>query len=199
MYTFICDYCNKICERESRQHPKYKKNKKQYCNPICQAKAREKKVTKPCAFCGKSVTRTLAQISASGNMFCNASCNASFNNALKRKTRRSKCEILLFNLIKEKFPNLEILPNDKTMLDGLEMDIAIPKLKLGIEWNGVVHFKPIYGEQKLNNIQSNDAKKQITANSKGINLIVVPDLVSSEKYVKEAFQEIRKIIEKLLS
>ena len=96
------------------------------------------------------------------------------------------------------FPTLTILPNDKTLLGGYELDIAIPELSLAIEWNGIVHFEPIYGETKLNTIQQHDADKMNTANEKGIHLIVVPDLVSTPNYVKEAFLTIKKIINGLL-
>jgi hypothetical protein len=84
------------------------------------------------------------------------------------------------------------------MLEGYEVDIAFPTINLGIEWNGIVHFKPIYGQAKLDNIQERDAKKQMIAQTKGIHLIVVPDLVSKESYVREAFQKIKQIINSLL-
>jgi hypothetical protein len=100
-------------------------------------------------------------------------------------------------LLEEKYPNFEIIPNDKELLDGYEVDISIPELKLAIEWNGIVHFKPIYGKQKLQKIQSRDAEKLKIANDKNINLIVIPDLVSKEAYVKEAFYNICRIIDTL--
>lgn len=111
---------------------------------------------------------------------------------------RSKSEIMLYDLLCNEFPNLEILPSNKTMLKGYEADIAIPSINLAIEWNGIVHFKPIYGQTKLDNIQQRDAEKQQIATELGVNLIVIPDLVSSEKYVKEAFQKIKSIIIQLL-
>ena len=137
--------------------------------------------------------------SKSGKVYCSSSCAASFNNTQKRKSRRSKCEKMLFDMLINHFKNISITPNDKNMLSGLEVDIAIPSLKLAIEWNGIVHFKPIYGYEKLNKIKTLDAKKIQLANEKGINLIVIPDLVSSKAYVSEAFHAIRNIIENLNS
>lgn len=84
------------------------------------------------------------------------------------------------------------------MLDGYEADIVIPAIKLAIEWNGIVHFKPIYGQTKLNKIQQRDAEKQKIASKKGINLLVVSDLVSTDARVQEAFVEIQKIINQLI-
>ncbi len=80
------------------------------------------------------------------------------------------------------------------MLDGYEIDIAISDLNLGIEWNGIVHFKPIYGQDKLNKIQQRDREKLTIAENKGISLIVISDLVSTESRLKEAFAQISKII-----
>ena len=121
----------------------------------------------------------------------------SFNNKLKRKSRRSKCEKKLFDLLSGEFKDIQFVSGDKTMLDGYEIDIAIPSLKMGIEWNGIVHFKPIYGDDKFKKVLQNDAEKQRIAQEKGISLIVIPDLVSDDATVKRAFKEISAIIRKL--
>ena len=76
-----------------------------------------------------------------------------------------------------------------------EIDIAIPDLMIGIEWNGIVHFKPIYGQTKLTRIQEIDAEKTRLATEKGIGLIVIPDLVSTDAMIKRAFKDIVPIIE----
>ena len=85
------------------------------------------------------------------------------------------------------------------MLDGLEVDIAIPSLKLAIEWNGIVHFKPIYGKRKLKKIQFKDAEKLKIAANKNINLIIIPDLVSNDKILHQAFKDIKNIINKIIN
>ncbi len=97
---------------------------------------------------------------------------------------------MLFDMLQAAFPALSIIPNDKTLLDGLEVDISIPELKVGIEWNGIVHYEPIYGVQKLAKIRSLDARKQQNAVERGVLLIIVPDLVSTSAKVKEAFESI---------
>jgi hypothetical protein len=137
---------------------------------------------------------SLAEIKKSKNLFCSQSCAASWNNRQKRKSKRSKCETLLYSLLVNEFSDLIILPNDKTMLNGLEADIAIPELKLAIEWNGIVHYKPIFGETKYQKILTNDEQKKNIALQNDINLIVIPDLVSKASYVQEVFFNIKKII-----
>lgn len=198
-YKFICDHCKRESSKHPRQQAKYKKRKHEFCSKECSKLFKTTAITKPCGWCNSPTTRVRAEFesSKSGLIFCSKSCACSYNNTRKRKSRRSKCEDLLFTLLEEKYPNFEIIPNDKELLDGYEVDISIPELKLAIEWNGIVHFKPIYGKQKLQKIQSRDAEKLKIANDKNINLIVIPDLVSKEAYVKEAFYNICRIIDTL--
>ena len=208
MITYIelrCEQCKKIIKRKLTLHndrTKKRKNKHIFCSGSCAYKYRieNDNIKTSCEFCNKEVIRSKSQTkkSKSGNHFCSKSCAASYNNKLKRKSRRSKIEIKFYNLIVKEFPNLNILANDKTMLDGYEADIAIPSLKLAIEWNGIVHFKPIYGQTKLNKIQNIDSKKTKIATNKNINLIVIPDLVSNDKILKQAFNDIKNIIKKLI-
>lgn len=186
-----CENCK--TEFDKLTHEIKRTNNKNFCSSKCYGEILSKSISFPCEICGIIVTRRLSQI-RSLKIFCSKSCAATFNNKLKRKSRRSKCEEMLYQLIVSDFPTLEVLKNDKTMLDGFEVDIAIPSLKLAIEWNGVVHFKPIYGDDKLKRIQKIDETKKILANRLDINLIVVPDLVSSPKFVKEAYLEIKQIL-----
>ncbi len=90
------------------------------------------------------------------------------------------------------------MPNDKELLDGFEADIAIPSLDLAIEWNGPFHYIPIFGEARLNEIRNRDAIKLSIAQRKGINLIVIPDLVSTKQKVQETFIELSKKIKRMV-
>jgi len=190
--------CKRSCGERSPKGYKWSGN--YYCSHNCAYKGKITSVETKCGWCHKLVERVLSQInrSKSGLIFCNQSCSCSYNNTLKRKSRRSICEKKLFDMLSLEFPSLEIKANDKELFDGLECDIAIPELKLGIEWNGIIHYKPIYGEEKLSKIQKHDKKKQEIATEKKINLIVIPDLVSTDKYVVESFYKIKEIINNLL-
>jgi YHS domain-containing protein len=210
-YEAECANCGKIFEKRIGQHPCYKQkynkkiglNKKwggkHFCSHRCNGLYYDKKVNKPCGWCGKNVERKYAEYksSKSGQVFCNKSCACSYNNTKRQGMRRSKSESLLHKLIVEAFPDLEVITNDRKLLDGYELDIAIPSLKLAIEWNGIVHFKPIYGQKKFDRIQQIDTKKRQKAKEVGIDLIVIADLVSTQEYVIESFQKIKQIIESL--
>lgn len=194
----ICNQCNKEYEKETFD---FKRTEHNFCSQKCNGLFQRKRIKTICGTCKKSIETIPAILnsSKSGKVFCNHSCAATFNNKLKRKSRRSKIEAKFYDLLVKEFPKLNILSNDKIMLDGYEVDISIPKLQLAIEWNGIVHFKPIYGQTKLNRIQGRDAEKLKIASNKNINLIIITDLVSNDKMLKQAFNDVKVIINNLLS
>jgi len=200
-YTYNCDKCNKFCKKLKALYYVAKKRNQTlfFCSQKCQHNYYKKIIKDNCANCNKpiKIKNSAFKRSKTKRFFCNKSCAATYNNKLKRKSRRSKIEIKFYNLLVKEFPSLNILANDKTMLDGLEADIAIPSLNLAIEWNGIVHFKPIYGQTKLNRVKDKDAEKLKIAANKNINLIVIPDLVSNDKILKQAFNDVKIIINKL--
>lgn len=114
-----------------------------------------------CRNCNANFYKHVSQIKKSPNHFCNKSCAASYNN--KRKNygnRRSKLEIYIESRLKTTFPKLEVLYNDKTTINS-ELDFYFPDLKIAVELNGIFHYEPIYGDKKLEKIQSNDKQKLI--------------------------------------
>ena len=54
------------------------------------------------------------------------------------------------------------------------------------------------GEEKLQRIQTIDKAKQELANKLDIRLIVIPDLISTPKYVNQVFANISSIVQQLL-
>ncbi|MEK6885305.1 MAG: hypothetical protein AABY22_37080, partial [Nanoarchaeota archaeon] len=87
-----------------------------------------------------------------------------------------KTENFIYKIIKEIFPNLIIERNNRKILNGFELDIYFPDLKIGIEYMGIQHFKKIDFFQKNTNstfeiIQQRDKKKRELCQIKGIKLI----------------------------
>lgn len=116
------------------------------------------------------------------NKFCNSSCAASYHNAHKTTGfRRSKLEIYLEKELPKLFPNLLIIYNDRKEV-GYELDIYIPSLKLAFELNGIFHYEPIYGKEKLETMQFNDKQKFALCQQKLISLCVID--TTSLKYFK---------------
>ena len=197
---YNCDKCNTYCKKPRNYYfaARARKQILFFCSQKCKHKYNTKNnnIFTFCSTCNKhiKIVKSVFNKSKTKRFFCSKSCAATYNNKLKRKSRRSKIEAKFYNLLVKEFPNLSILANDKTMLDGLETDIAIPSLSLAIEWNGIVHFKPIYGQTKLDKIQNKDAEKLKIASNKNINLIVIPDLVSNDKILQQAFNDVKDII-----
>ena len=54
-----------------------------------------------------------------------------------------------------------------------ELDIYIPSLKLAFEIQGIFHYEPIFGQEKLDQIQKNDLEKVKKCKALGIKLICI--------------------------
>jgi ribosomal protein S18 len=83
---------------------------------------------------------------------------------------RFASESRLFDIVKELFPNYiierAIRPD---FLEGLEIDIYLPQLKLAIEYQGKQHYEVVEfwgGKDALNKRQVNDAKKAYIVKTK---------------------------------
>jgi hypothetical protein len=180
---FTCSHCNSIylskrisCLASRPIHFCSKKCYKEYLNY-------HHVIHTHCKLCNKPVRRTKsASKTNSNNYFCNSSCAAIYNNAHKTTgTRVSKLEKHLQKVLTQRYPNLEILYNDKSTIKS-ELDIYIPSIKLAFELNGIFHYEPIYGSEKLKQIQNNDNRKFQACLENGIELVIVD--VSSFGYFK---------------
>jgi DNA-binding XRE family transcriptional regulator len=164
-------------------------NKNKFCSEICSNNYKQNKIDVVCAYCNITFQKTKSQISRSktGNQFCSKSCAAQYNNTHKTTgNRRSKLENYLECELIKLFPNLEISFNNKTIINS-ELDIYIPSLKLAFELNGIFHYEPIYGNNKLLQIQNNDNRKFHECLEQGIGLCIID--TSQQKYFKEQTSE----------
>jgi len=126
-----------------------------------------------CLNCNQPFEKKEAQIKRNPNHFCCCSCSVSYNNKNKiHGNRRSKLEVWLEEKLPEAYPNLELHFNRKDAINS-ELDIYIPSLKLAFELNGIFHYEPIYGEEKLNQIQNNDNRKFAACHENGISLCII--------------------------
>jgi hypothetical protein len=65
--------------------------------------------------------------------------------------------------------------NNRLVCDGYELDIYIPQLNLAFEINGIFHYKPIFGEEKLAKIIKKDTIKKQRCEQAGIVLHILKD------------------------
>lgn len=146
-----------------------------FCSKQCVANSRNTKIKIKCKNCNKYFYKKECEINKLniGNNFCSKSCSASYNNKNKKYgTRRSKLEIWIESNLSTLYPNLKIMYNSKKAI-GSELDIYIPSLKFAFELDGLLHFKPIFGINKLEKIQKNDKNKIDSCIKKQIKLIKI--------------------------
>jgi len=81
------------------------------------------------------------------------------------------------------YPTINILYNDNSAI-GSELDIYIPSLNIAFELNGIFHYEPIFGIDKLKKIQYNDSNKFMKCHENSINLCIID--TSYQKQFKES-------------
>jgi transposase-like protein len=153
-----------------------------FCSRECHSNWRIQKLKINCSNCSLDIYILPNQMKRSINHFCSKTCSTSYNN--KNKTtgnRRSKLETWLEEQLTNLYPTLPIDFNKKDTI-GSELDIYIPSLNLAIELNGIFHYEPIYGINKLDQIKSNDISKSKACFDAKIDLCIID--TSAQKYVK---------------
>lgn len=98
-------------------------------------------------------------------------------------------ETMLYNIVKELYPNEEIIRHYRPKwLEGLEIDIYIPNINTGLEYQGIQHFKAVEhwgGETQLKKQREHDARKKKLCMDLGVKLVCInydepmtPDYIS---------------------
>jgi very-short-patch-repair endonuclease len=174
-----------------------------YCSRLCCNKAKINHSYLPCEECGKITQKSAVALKTNKHVFCSCSCHAKYKNRHKNFGKiRSKMEEFIESKVKEFFPTLEFYCNDRKSLNGPELDFLFPSLKLAVELNGITHYEPIYGKDRLTRSQESDRRKMSSCEKIGIELAVID--ISSIKYFKpkcglKIFHEIEKILRPLLA
>lgn len=185
--SLFCEYCNEtfFVTKKTIIDAQRKNQRKQarFCSKKCHDSYQSKKIIVLCTNCNKEFKIKPYQQKKSKNHFCSQSCAGTYNNTHKIKGyRRSKLEKYLENELIKLYPNLKFYFNHKDTINS-ELDIYIPSLKLAFELNGIFHYEPIYGQDKLNQIQNNDDRKFQACIEQGIELCIID--TSQQKYFKE--------------
>jgi hypothetical protein len=185
-----CVRCGKtFYKKKHRIQTSAQGQKHAFCSYECKAKSQVTKVKVKCWQCGEALDRLVKN--AQDKAFCSSRCAGLYHAARKTKgTRKSKAEKILAEALKTNFPKWTITENDRTVLSGLELDIYIPEKKLAIEWNGILHYEPIYGHDRLERIVGRDAHKATRCRELGIELIVIADLTSRVSFIQSTVNDL---------
>ncbi|TEU14037.1 MAG: hypothetical protein E3J21_17065 [Anaerolineales bacterium] len=84
-------------------------------------------------------------------------------------------ETILYYLVRSLLPDRTILRHHRPeFLEGLELDIYVPELGIGIEYQGVQHYQPVKhwgGEEALKKCKERDSRKREICKRLGMELI----------------------------
>ncbi len=191
MKAVECKKCDRqILKSNGRYNESVKNNWNFFCCIACRYGYQEKATEIPCAQCRKVVRKTPAQVrQTKENTFCSKSCAALYNNSHKTYgSRRSKLEAFIEQRLHDELPELNFECNASHAI-GTELDFYFPQLGMAIEFNGIFHYQPIYGREKLTRIQNRDKEKVERCLQTGIKLFVidVSQEIHTTQHVKEKY------------
>ena len=199
---FECEYCSQTFYMEAKwiRLRLLKHQETRFCSTKCMGLSQITSINVNCVQCGITFIKQLHQfkLSKSGNSFCSHSCAATYNNTHKTTgTRRSKLEQWLEEKISISYPSLHVKYNQKETINS-ELDIYIPSLNLAFELNGIFHYEPIYGQDKLASIQNNDSRKFQACLEKNIELVII-DTSSLKRFKSSNAEKFWEIIQNIIN
>ena len=106
-------------------------------------------------------------------------------------------ETVLYKIVRKIFQDDEVIFHHRPeWLQGLEIDIFIPRYNLAIEYQGKQHFQPVEhwgGKQALLKLQKRDKKKADLCTQNDIELITINyDETLSEERVRKKIDQVLK-------
>jgi hypothetical protein len=169
------------------------------CAKILIKSIRQKLTFYNCHICGKDIIVSPPSRNRKSKIrVCSPDCRNQYMKTVDKKIRtRSKMEFFIENQIKLNYPSLNFTTNDRTVIN-YELDFYFKDLKFAIELNGIFHYEPIYGNDKLEKTKFNDSQKIILCYESGIELCVI-DISSVDKLTQKNKDKFWSIINEILS
>lgn len=158
--------------------------------PYSKEHLRKVREEKECFLC-----KNMFKVKPNRKKFCsllcsrrNASKYAGLASAAARQTR-GKNEIHFAKLCIEYFGEDKVLCN-QPIFNGWDADVIIPHLKIAVLWNGVHHYKTVYKEQSLSQVQNRDKIKLDQIAKHGYTAYTIKDMGKVKpEFVKQEFMK----------
>lgn len=201
-----CHHCNKIYLKRKKDIARelaHNLGECKYCSSKCHNIYKTTSINVNCTLCNKEISRKQSELKKSKLTFCSKSCMAKYYNKHRiicykiDGKIRSKLELYIEQQLKNIYPNLEILFNERLIINS-ELDIYIPSLKLAFELNGIYHYEPIHGLNALTNIENNDQRKFLKCHENNISLCVI-DTSKQTRFTEKSSIKYLNIITELIN
>lgn len=112
--------------------------------------------------------------------------------SIQGDARRSKNEIEFYKLCKAKFVNVD---SNEPIFNGWDADIIIHDYKVAVLWNGPWHYKEIYKNTSLAQIQNRDRIKESEIKKIGYIPYIIKDMGKANiDFVKQEFVKFLEFI-----
>lgn len=179
---------------------KKSKTKNFYCNHSCRAKTTNKgrnhtastknkirttlaltrpKKTRLCVICNSEITVKRFRKTCSDkclserNKITGSQGGKKSSQSPFTRRGRSRNEIYMYEQLLKYFPKAL---HNKRMFGEFDADIIIEELKVAIHWNGPLHYKPLFGEVLLENIQKRDVLRYGAIEQAGYTNWIIDDI-----------------------
>lgn len=124
--------------------------------------------------------------------FCSYKCAGSVGGRNSKQGKRSKNEILLFELCNEEYSN--VLSNEN-MFNGWDADIILNDHKMAIMWNGKWHYEKLTKKHSLKQVRNRDYIKIKEIKKLGYEPYIIRDMGSyNPEFVENEFEKLKKYI-----
>lgn len=124
--------------------------------------------------------------------YCNFKCAGSVGGRNSKQGKRSKNEILLFELCEKEYGN--VLSNEN-MFNGWDADIILKDYKLAIMWNGKWHYEKVTKKHSIRQVRTRDGIKVKEIKKMGFEPYIIKDMGSFDpEFVKKEFEKLKKYI-----
>ncbi len=224
-YKLICPNCGNQYAVSITENQYKKGKYKKYCSRKCANKRIlteetknkiSKSLKKPeksyiCQHCGKTYFYIKGENTAS---FCSKECIDFYRNNRKlflsnesieklsvggrnsaksqKESKRSKNEKLFCYFCEKEY---KLVLHNETIFDGWDADIILPDYKIAILWNGPWHYKQIFKNTSLKQIQNRDNIKIEKIKNCGYTPYIIKDMGKfSKKFVEVEFEKFKKYI-----